>query len=311
MAKKRMLDSEIWHDRKVVKLSNDAFILWVAIISMADDEGVFEYDPDAWFYEIARKDLTSEKIKAAMNEIIEQRMIIMYGDVYGFIPAWFKHQNLSHPTLTKNRRPPRDIVEQYPEYIAAWMKTFTTYRKGPDEKREIITPEYPYPEGPENTAKSFSSIPEHSGIFRNVPATIDKIRSDQVRLNQISKDEVRQGEGETSASEPVSLSPSRELLFAWYKNFAKETAITTQPSEDDVKAAIEAMKQLQNDVSAGLKANAYYWEHWRDLWFAYKSSDKQKPQGQRRPDYSFRAFARNITSCLVIEKTLEVINDPL
>lgn len=306
MAKRRMIDSEIWHDRKVVKLSNDAFILWVATISMADDEGIFEYDPDAWFYGIARKDLTPEKIEAAMGEIKGQRMVVMYGDGYGFIPAWFKHQNLSHPTLTKNRRPPRNIVEQFPEYIAAWMKTFTTYKKGPDEKRETITPEYPYSEVPENTAKSFSDTPEYSGVFRNIPVSIN-----MDRLDQDSKDEVRQGEGETSASGPVSLSPSRELLFAWYKNFAKETAITAQPSEEDFKAAIDAMRQLKGDISVGLMANAYYWEHWKDLWFAYKYGDKQKPPGQRRPDYSFRAFARNITSCLVIEKTLEVLSDPL
>ena len=55
MARKRMLDSEIFRDRKVVKLSNNAFIVWIAVISMADDEGLFEYDPEAWFYEIARK----------------------------------------------------------------------------------------------------------------------------------------------------------------------------------------------------------------------------------------------------------------
>jgi len=181
MARKRMLDSEIWRDRKVVKLSNEAFILWIAIISMADDEGIFEYDPDAWFYEIARKDITAKKISAAMQEIIDQEMVVMYEDRYGFIPAWYKHQVLSHATRSKNKRPPAGVVKLYPEYISSWVKTFTTYRKTPEGDRESIVPEYPFRELNGAIPDDCGIIPENSGEFQKTPGSID-----QSSINKVS-----------------------------------------------------------------------------------------------------------------------------
>jgi hypothetical protein len=117
-------------------------------------------------------------------------------------------------------------------------------------------------------------------------------------------------EKEIEKEEERERAPFEKVLLAWYQKFLETTCLTIQPSEEDRKAAAEAMKQLGNDEAVGLRAVAYYWNHWQDLWFAYKSSDKQKPPTQRRPDYSFRGFARNITSCLVTEKVVEAINDP-
>ncbi len=122
----------------------------------------------------------------------------------------------------------------------------------------------------------------------------------QIRLEEKRSEETRREES----------APFEQILYAWYKRFSQETTLMIQPSEEDRKAGAEAMKQLGNDVPTGLKAVEYYWTHWPDLWFAYKSSDKAKPTGQRRPDYSFKGFARNITSCLVVEKTQEAVNDP-
>lgn len=186
MARKRMLDSEIWRDRKVIKLSNEAFILWIAIISMADDEGIFVYDPDAWFYELARKDMTSPKIESAMQEIIAQGMVVMYGDGYGFIPAWYKHQVLSHATKSKNKRPPRNIVEQHPDYIASWIKTFTVYRKTPEGERETIAPEYPFQERAESIPDDGCNSPENSGKFQKTPGSIEEISLVQVSIDKVS-----------------------------------------------------------------------------------------------------------------------------
>lgn len=186
MARKRMLDSEIWRDRKVIKLSNEAFILWIAIISMADDEGIFEYDPEAWFYEIARKEITAERIAIAMQEIIAQDMVVMYGEGYGFIPSWYKHQVLSHATRSKNKRPPASVVTQYPEYLAAWVKTFTTYRKNPEGEKEIITPEYPFQESNNTNPDDNNTIPENSGKLRKTPGSIEEVRLDKVSIVKVS-----------------------------------------------------------------------------------------------------------------------------
>lgn len=202
MARKRMLDSEIWRDRKVIKLSNEAFILWIAIISMADDEGIFEYDPEAWFYEIARKEITAERIATAMQEIIDQEMVVMYEDRYGFIPAWYKHQVLSHATRSKNKRPPAGVVKLYPEYISSWVKTFTTYRKTPEGDRESIVPEYPFRELNGAIPDDCGIIPENSGEFQKTPGSIEEVRLDKVSIVKVSNREPQAAAREPSPPPP-------------------------------------------------------------------------------------------------------------
>ena len=206
MARKRMIDSEIWRDKKVVRLSNDGFILWIAIISMADDEGIFEYDPDAWFYEIARKGLTATKIKAAMAEIIAQKMVVIYGDGYGFVPAWYKHQTLSHPTPSKSKRPPKEIIDQYPEYLTAWTKTFTTYRKDEAGNKTTVTPNYPYPEPDGATLEQFRKTPEDSGNIQKTPGSIVEVSLVQSSLDKFSLDESKSARVE-SPPPPVKTFP--------------------------------------------------------------------------------------------------------
>jgi len=131
--------------------------------------------------------------------------------------------------------------------------------------------------------------------------------SDSDSDSDSESDTEREGAPAMPSRDPA---PFEKMLYAWYQKFFEATCLTIQPSEEDRKAAAEAMKQLGNDEDVGLRAVDYYWKHWQDLWFAYKSSDRQKPPAQRKADYSFRGFARNITSCLVTEKVMEAVDDP-
>jgi hypothetical protein len=150
-----MISPEIWRDKKVVRISDAAFIVWIGCITMADDEGIIEPDAEGWFYEFARRELSPEKIQAAFGEVVAQGMVILYGS-YGFIPSWYKHQVLNRPSKTKLVRPPRKIVERFPDYIEAWRQTFTTYEKKGDGTREKHVPDYPFNEHTVNEPELFT-----------------------------------------------------------------------------------------------------------------------------------------------------------
>ena len=140
MARKRMISPEIWRDKKVVKLSNTAFILFIGCISTADDEGIIEPSPDAFYFELARKELTVDLIEDAFNELYKSKMVLKYGD-YAFLPSWFKHQSLEKPSKTKRKRPPRELVESNKDYLEGWEYTFSKK----DKNKKIITQsKYPF-----------------------------------------------------------------------------------------------------------------------------------------------------------------------
>ena len=236
MARKRMLSNELWRDKKVIKLSSNALILWIAIITIADDEGLFEYDAESWFYELARRDMTPEKINKSMDEIKSLQMVVMYGDSYGFIPSWYKHQSLSHPTATKLQRPSREILENYPEYVASWQKTFTSYQKDANGDRVQIIPEYPFCNSVGSNSENFQNIPETSGNFRKLPGSIDKVSIDKVSIVQSSFNKEAQ----------ASPSPTPEKLphgeFGNVKLTDQEyRKLTDRYKKQDVDRVIETM----------------------------------------------------------------------
>jgi hypothetical protein len=106
----RSVKPEIWHDEDVGRLSRDARLLFVGLITMADDEGrfralptlilghVFPYDRDApkhlakWLDELCSRDL------AALYEID--------GMPYGWLPNFLKHQRISKPKPSIIPAPP-------------------------------------------------------------------------------------------------------------------------------------------------------------------------------------------------------------
>lgn len=159
-----MLHSEIFHDRKVLELSTPALVAWIAIILTADDEGIIEPDARALFYAMGREDMTVADVRKALEEITAQRLVVHYGEdgEYAFIPSWFKHQRLAHPTDSRRPLPPVDVLEEHPDYVEGRNRTFG--RKGEPAA-------YPY----ERSLRSRESSPVDS---RQSSATSEGSRTD-------------------------------------------------------------------------------------------------------------------------------------
>jgi hypothetical protein len=127
MARKRMIDPALWTDPKVIQLDTKSVMVFVGIITHADDEGIIELDPTSLYFKLARTDITLQSIPKIIQNLESVALIRTYG-TYGFLPTWYKHQNLKgrKPQPTKAVRPPAQMVSQYPQYQNEWEETFST-----------------------------------------------------------------------------------------------------------------------------------------------------------------------------------------
>lgn len=104
----RTVKPEIWQNEKVGDLSRDARLLFLGLITMADDEGrfrarlplivghVFPYDDDA-----------AKRVPAWLREIEAEGLVVLYqvgGKPYGWLPGFSEHQRINR--ASESRIPP-------------------------------------------------------------------------------------------------------------------------------------------------------------------------------------------------------------
>jgi hypothetical protein len=98
----RSLKPEAWQDERVGTVSRDARLLWVTIITLADDAGRFRalpavlcghgfpYDQDAL-----------RKVGTWLDELESAGLVRRYehgGVAYGWLPKWEDHQRIQRPS---------------------------------------------------------------------------------------------------------------------------------------------------------------------------------------------------------------------
>lgn len=106
----RSLKPEMWQDEKVGALSRDARLLFVGLITMADDEGrlrgmaaavlghVFPYDEDAL-----------RKLPAWLDELVASRLVVAYevdGVRYFYVQGFTRHQVVNKANKSTLPSPP-------------------------------------------------------------------------------------------------------------------------------------------------------------------------------------------------------------
>lgn len=112
----RTIKPECWQDEAVGSLSHMERLLWIGLITMADDEGrlrapvtainghVFPWD-----------DLANTRVKKALDAIEAAGLIVQYehdGKPYAAFPKWGDHQKIDRATSSKLPAPGRgNVVE--------------------------------------------------------------------------------------------------------------------------------------------------------------------------------------------------------
>lgn len=113
----RTIKPEMPQDDGVAKLSVTAELLFVRLISMADDEGRFEAPVNKiiGFAFPHREAITPAKVRKMLHEIETQKMILRYevdGLPYGVVRHFRRHQAIQKPTPSRLPEPPdREIVD--------------------------------------------------------------------------------------------------------------------------------------------------------------------------------------------------------
>ena len=120
-----MISPEIWTDAKFLKLTVKEKLVFIACISFADDEGILELGSESLWYRInvQPNDLSIAEYNDILGKLSKLGMIVRY-DEYAFIPAWFKHQYIKHPTKSLLHRPPESIAKYYLEYLSGWYNQY-------------------------------------------------------------------------------------------------------------------------------------------------------------------------------------------
>lgn len=103
MARKRMIDPALWLSEDFSKLSIMARLIWIGLISQADDEGRGRANPvyiksTLFAYD---EDMGLSKITKALNEIMSVMSISVYevdGKRYYQLENWDKFQTINRPT---------------------------------------------------------------------------------------------------------------------------------------------------------------------------------------------------------------------
>jgi hypothetical protein len=113
MARIRSVKPSFWGDEKVAELSRDARLLFLGLVSMADDDGRFlaSHQAIAGYVFPNDEDVTIRKLAAWLEEIKCQGMVTIYdkGRIrYGAIPKFRNHQRISHPQPSTLPPPPHD-----------------------------------------------------------------------------------------------------------------------------------------------------------------------------------------------------------
>lgn len=106
MPRIRSIKPEALQHRKVARLSDRAFRLWMAMLTQADDEGRFVADPEwlrtlTWGY---HPSVTVDDVREALHEVTSGGLVVLYHrlngvsrDVFGYFPSWLDHQKIDRP----------------------------------------------------------------------------------------------------------------------------------------------------------------------------------------------------------------------
>jgi hypothetical protein len=118
MARIRSIKPEIWQDEALGRCTVYARILYIGLITQADDEGrlrgatelirslIFPYDPD---------DAHAENVERWLYELVQVGLIVRYeadrGCSYISVVGWSDHQKVNHPTPSKLPAPPGPLED--------------------------------------------------------------------------------------------------------------------------------------------------------------------------------------------------------
>lgn len=117
MSRKRFVDPEMWRDPAVAKMTRDERLMFVGIITIADDEGRLAASPPALQGAVFPNDpdVTPQEVRTWRDGVVSKLPnVVLYaheGIEYISLKRWERYQKPSHPTPSKLPKVPRGTPE--------------------------------------------------------------------------------------------------------------------------------------------------------------------------------------------------------
>lgn len=113
MPRKRMIVPDIWIDEGFIELPVEGRLLFIGLISMADDDGKGRGSAKGLKSQIFPSDETigASRIEELKAMLAEKMCVIFYrvnGKEYYLLHKWHKHQYISHPQPSTLPNPPKN-----------------------------------------------------------------------------------------------------------------------------------------------------------------------------------------------------------
>lgn len=109
MAQRRMIHASIWESVQFTQLTDKARLLYIGLITHADDDGRFKADPKLIKAKVFPFDkIGSKRIAKLLESIQNVKLIELYeinNECFGFHPNWGKYQTLRQDRLKQSNIP--------------------------------------------------------------------------------------------------------------------------------------------------------------------------------------------------------------
>lgn len=109
MARKRMIDPSFWSDEKLGECSRDERLLFMGLVSNADDEGYGRANPKLLRSSVfPYDDLRVSDLEKWLSRLGGLNLIVLYavsGQAYYYLPNFTKHQTINKPTESTFPKP--------------------------------------------------------------------------------------------------------------------------------------------------------------------------------------------------------------
>lgn len=117
MPRKRMIDPSFWLDEKLGECTRDERLLFMGLISNADDEGYGRANPKLLRSSLfPYDDLRVSDLEKWLSRLGGLRLIVLYevnGQAYYHLPNFTKHQTINKPTASSFPKPEEGLREDY------------------------------------------------------------------------------------------------------------------------------------------------------------------------------------------------------
>lgn len=281
MSRRRMIDPGIWTDEGFLELSMAAKVLYIGMISNADDEGRGQAGARSLKAKIMPGEDSPlsviETMKAEIARWTHTTFYEAHGVAYYQLEKWDSYQSINKPVASKipapesqNEAKSTTTVGLPEDYGSTTVGLPEDYRTEEVRRREVEEEKKDASYARDPTALQYSSTPEV----------------------EVAKP--------FSYSTPIPVPaattgpPDNQwIAMEFFRRWSVKTARLVGPQNRDYQAAHELLTSLGGTLTAQLReqvteAIGRYLEKWQDYWFARRGSPPSLV-----PDWSFKGFCRH------------------